>query len=239
MFISDVEFLSTDEYSIDKARQENLLFELKEKNWTIIRFYITYAENRLQLGNLEKENWLGRIINGKKVLFSTDMLEKKTTLTFGADVASGIISILGKEETLGETYHITQELVSTWKEIWEMYKRFLTDYIRIEPEILFSDLETYKTFFSNGKYQIQYDRLYNRVFDNSKIKKYIDVSNFKTPEEGIELSIKQFFNNNVKLLPFSWGQVARIDRITHDLYTLNQINGLNNKIKYYLRRMGI
>lgn len=39
--IRDKDFLGTDEYSLAKARQENLLFKTNKTNWTIIRPYIT------------------------------------------------------------------------------------------------------------------------------------------------------------------------------------------------------
>ena len=51
----DQEFLSSDEYAITKARQEDILRKSGKKNWTIIRPYITYSNERLQLGVLEKE----------------------------------------------------------------------------------------------------------------------------------------------------------------------------------------
>ena len=50
----DQDFLSTDEYSLTKARQEDILQSSKQKNWTIIRPYITYGTSRLQLGT-----WIG------------------------------------------------------------------------------------------------------------------------------------------------------------------------------------
>ena len=56
--ISDAAYLATDEYALTKARQEDLLINSVSKNYTIIRPYITYDKNRLQLGVLEKEEWL-------------------------------------------------------------------------------------------------------------------------------------------------------------------------------------
>ena len=55
---TDQEYLYTDEYALAKAREENLLRKSQERNWTIIRPYITYNDYRLQLGVYEKENWL-------------------------------------------------------------------------------------------------------------------------------------------------------------------------------------
>ena len=44
---TDKEYLKTDEYALAKARQENLLQESGKTNWTIIRPYITYSNQRL------------------------------------------------------------------------------------------------------------------------------------------------------------------------------------------------
>ena len=41
-----------------------------------------------QLGVLEKELWLYRALNGRTIVFSKDIAEKSTTLTYGYDVAS-------------------------------------------------------------------------------------------------------------------------------------------------------
>lgn len=55
---TDIHFLQTDEYALTKARQENILTNSSFNNWTIIRPYITYSENRLQLGVMELQSWL-------------------------------------------------------------------------------------------------------------------------------------------------------------------------------------
>ena len=112
----DEEFLSTDEYSLSKARQEDILRNSGRNNWTIIRPYITYSENRLQLGVLEKEEWLYRAIHGRTIVFSIDINTKLTTLTYGLDVAKGITAIIGKPNTLGGIFHITLEESITWSE---------------------------------------------------------------------------------------------------------------------------
>lgn len=62
---TDETYLATDEYALAKARQENILLANNKKNWTIIRPYKTYNNNRLQLGMYEKEEWLYRLMIGK------------------------------------------------------------------------------------------------------------------------------------------------------------------------------
>ena len=91
---NDKDFLATDEYALTKARQENILFENEKKNWTIIRPYITYSENRLQLGVFEKEIWLFAALNCGALVFSKDVAQHRTTLTYGFDVARGIAAII-------------------------------------------------------------------------------------------------------------------------------------------------
>ena len=53
--------------------EENLLFNSEKNNFTIIRPTITYNTQRLQLGVLEKENWLYRALHGRAIVFSDDV----------------------------------------------------------------------------------------------------------------------------------------------------------------------
>ena len=88
----DEEYLKTDEYALAKAREENILFDRKSKgagNWTIVRPSLTYGEQRLQLGGLEKEAWLYRALKGRPIVFSKDLTERYYTMTSGLDVAKG------------------------------------------------------------------------------------------------------------------------------------------------------
>ena len=65
---TDSEYLKTDAYALTKARQENLLRESGKTNWTIIRPYITYSNQRLQLGVYEKELCMVRLSFSQKLL---------------------------------------------------------------------------------------------------------------------------------------------------------------------------
>lgn len=104
---TDKEFLATDEYALAKARQENLLQQSGMVNYTIIRPYITFSEIRLQLGVLEKEAWLYRAVHDRTIVFSHDIADRYTTLTYGLNVAEGIAALMGRREAYGEAFHIT------------------------------------------------------------------------------------------------------------------------------------
>lgn len=103
----DPEYLALDEYGMAKGREENLLRSTGKKNWTIIRPYITYNSYRIQLGVYEKENWLKRILEGRTIVFPKDIADKKTSLTYGPDVAGAILDLIGNEKAYGEAFHIT------------------------------------------------------------------------------------------------------------------------------------
>ena len=235
---TDKDFLATDEYALTKARQENVLFENEKQNWTIIRPYITYSEIRLQLGVLEKELWLNRVLQNKTVVFSKDIFEHYTTLTYGEDVSHGIKSLLGKEEAFGQAFHITQTKALKWSEVWDVYNRVLTEEFGKSPKIKLVDLNTFHKFYS-GVYQINYDRLYDRVFDNSKISKFLETKNFLSPEIGLEKSLREFIKNGANFGFTFWRTEGIADRITGESVLLLKIPGVKNKLNYIFGRLGL
>ena len=163
------EYLKTDEYALAKAREENILRNAEQKNWTIIRPYITYNDERLQLGTMEKEAWLYRAIQGRTVVFTKDVADTITTMTYGYDVAKGIASIIGKESALGQIFHITQPNFMTWREVANIYQKTFKKITNREMKIKYlNNSKEFSEVFSNH-WQVYCDRLYPRTFDNSKI----------------------------------------------------------------------
>ena len=234
---TDKQFLLTDEYPLAKARQENLLFDSKHTNFTIIRPYITYSENRLQLGVLEKEDWLSRALRGKTVVFSQDIAAHKTTMTYGLNVAEGIKALIGNEHALRETFHITQSESCMWCDVWNIYKTVIEKYIGKEAKIHLLNLNTFEPFY-NDVYPIRYDRLYDRVFDNSKISRFVDTEKFLKPKDGLKKCLESFLAENGSFLYTSAGFDGRADRLTGE-FSFTGICGIKNKLKYLIRRTGI
>lgn len=139
----DAKFLATDEYSLAKARQENTLHKSGSKRWTIIRPYITYSEQRLQLGALEKEGWLYRALKGRTIVFSEDIVSKLTTLTYGLDVAGAMAAIIGEPRAMGEAYHITQREAATWRQVLNVYLAALERHLGKRPKVLLLGLDDF------------------------------------------------------------------------------------------------
>jgi nucleoside-diphosphate-sugar epimerase len=233
----DTDYLATDEYALTKARQEDILKNSGRNNWTIIRPYITYSENRLQLGVLEKEEWLYRALHGRAIVFSCDIMEKTTTLTYGFDVAKGIVSVIGKDNALGECFHITNSGSIQWREVLEVYLSVLEKQLGTRPTVVLQDLETFLAW-RNIKYQVRYDRLYNRVFDNAKISQYIDTEKFTETQIGIKQCL-EYFLKNPTFNSLNWSAEAKKDRMVKEKTSLCEIEGIKPKLKYLIYRYGI
>lgn len=231
---SDTEYLATDEYALTKARQENLLRDSGHNNWTIIRPYITYSENRLQLGVLEKETWLYRALHNRTIVFSRDIEKKTTTLTYGFDVARGIVAIIGKKSAYSQAFHITVDESYTWGDIFELYLNLLEKEIGKKPKVLMIEKNPRVTIH-NSKWQVIYDRYYNRRFDNANIKKYIDTSTFKNTKEGLKECLEYYIAHPDYRIN-SWSEHAMYDKITGEWTSLKEIPTWKQRIKYLLRR---
>ena len=231
----DEEFLKTEEYSLIKARQEDILKLSGRSNWTVIRPYITYSESRLQLGTLEKEEWLYRALHGRTILFSDDINSKVTTMTYGLDVARGIASVLGNSHALGETFHITTENPSRWSDILAVYLSVLEKHLGKKPKVLFQNLDDFTRYRPGGKHQVIYDRLFDRQFDNSKISEYVDTANFVKTDVGLKRCLECFLESP-KFKNIDWVAEALKDRQTKEHTPLREIKGISQKLKYLTAR---
>ena len=232
---NDREYLATDEYALAKGREENLLFEAKNKNWTIIRPYITYNAYRLQLGVYEKENWLNRALSGRTIVFPKDMADKKTTLTYGPDVAGAIAKLIWNEKAFAEAFHITTSESYTWGEILSLYSDLLMKKTGIKIKVKWAENSEGLQKVWNP-WQIKYDRLFNREFDNRKLESVIGKYRFKPTVQGLDECLDVFLSNpqwlNVNIEYEAWS-----DKITHELIHLRDIKGGKRKLKYLKYRM--
>ena len=228
----DEAYLETDEYALSKARQENVLIDGNRRNWTIIRPYITFSENRLQLGVLEKEHWLYRALHGRTSVFSHDIASNLTTLTYGYDVARGIAGVAGQAKALGEVFHITHNEAHSWNEILSVYLDVLEKHLGIRPPILLTDKALNLRY---GKYQVIYDRYFNRRFDNSKIGAFMDLSSLKPPLLGLKECLESFLKKpQFGLIFSSWEATA--DKLVKEHTSLWELPNWKQRVKYLVYR---
>lgn len=208
--VKDEEYLKTDEYALSKARCENLLFQSATSNWTIVRPAITYdgSVGRLQLAVLESDVWLWRASRDIAIPLPEEMLSKQATMTWGFDVASMIARLVGKPQALGEAFTVATSEHRSWLEIIEIYQRCLPT-LRIIP----CDLRAFEKV-RGGIYQIRYDRMFDRVVDNSKALKVTGLSQSDiAPVEKLEAELELFLKSHKKLLSGGVGMNAKLDRL--------------------------
>lgn len=232
---TDPEYLFIDEYGMAKGREENLLRETGRTNWTIIRPYITYNSNRIQLGVYEKENWLRRALEERTIVFPKDIAAKKTSLTYGPDVAGAIAELIGNEKAYGQAFHITTDESHTWGEILDFYCDKIEEITGKRPKVkLVENSNGLMTVWN--KWQIKYDRLYDREFNNIKIETVRGKYNYKQTFEGLGECLEEFISNPV-WLGMNDRYEAWCDRLCGEWTPLWEIPGKKAKLRYLKYRI--
>ena len=229
------EYLKTDDYALAKARQERWLINSGQKNWTIVRPYLTYSEQRLQLGFFEQNAWLLRAMMGKTLVFSEDLAVKYTTLTYGKDVARAIAMLIGKERALGEAINITCPESLRWLEILDIYVDELQKLSGKKVSVKFlpsAPVEDWPT----EVWTYRYDRIYNRRFSNAKLLSIIGEYKFTPPEVGLRQCVDSFYREPFRA-GFSWAVQARFDRITGEWSSPKEFDSKREYLSYLKNRI--
>ena len=177
------------EYSLYKAVGENLLNESGYKNYSIVRPAITYSKHRFQLVTLEAMCVVNRAFEGKKIILPEQARNIRGTMSWAGDVAKMFAGILLNEKAYGESFTFATAENHTWGEVADYYKDL------IGLECVWVDKYDYCNTIGpnhNGvRWQLEYDRLFNRVIDNSKI---LEVAGLKQEDfmplyDGLKLEL--------------------------------------------------
>lgn len=234
---TDQTFLQSDEYSLAKAREENFLLSSPNRGWTIIRPYITYYDERLQLGVFEKETWLRRALVGKKIVFSKNIAEKYTTLTYGYDVALRIADLIGVPKAIAQVYQITTGECIKWKDVLTVYLDVLEKYLGKRPEVCMTE-QCDPFTEKNNMYHVHCDREYNRKFSVAKIQQDTKESApFMPVKKGLQICLQNFLASDKPFTaPVNWKREGAMDKISGDKTPLKEIQGMKNKMKYMVYR---
>ncbi len=213
---TDEEYLNSNDYSLYKAKQEDMLRASGRKNFSIIRPVITYSKNRFQLTILEAPTVVYRMRQGKTLVLPEEAMDKQATMSWSSDSAKMVSGLLLNEKAFGETYTIGTSEHHTWREIAEMYREIGgLKYTTV-------DYNTFLNIIAPGnihtRQQLTYDRLFNRVVDNSKI---LEASGMKQEEL---MTLKEGLKRELAKLP--------MDTVWED-------NGMNERMDAFLKEQGI
>ena len=194
---TDMDFLSTQRYALRKAREENLLLKSGVRNFTIIRPYKTFSEERLQLGAYEKEQWLQRALQGKVIPIRQDLLVRRTTLTFAQDVAAVIAQLIGCSKAFGEIVQIATSESLQWIEVVEVYRQILLDMRGVDLHLMAYEHNAMLESLFEGGYQFRYDVFWDRTFKSDKVQQMIGKPIVYTPvKEGLSHCLRTFLSEN-------------------------------------------
>lgn len=205
--VQDEEYLATDEYGLTKARQENLLRASGRKNFTILRPAITYSKERFQLGTMEAAEFLKRGLAGKTIIFPKQMLDKQATMSWAGDVGRMMARLVFNEKAMGETFTVSTAEHHTWREVMNYY----VDLLHIKVKLV--DLSVYAEVFPRP-YQIKYDRMLDRVVDNTKALAATGMrqEDLMPLKEGLRIELSNFIK-----APKYTGNTDRSDKMIDEL----------------------
>lgn len=231
----DRDYLASDEYALRKARCEDMLFASGSTNWTVVRPAVTYdgASGRLQLGVYESEEWLWRAARGVPVPMPSEMLCRQATMSYGGDVAEMISLLVGNSSALGEAFTVSGSDHMTWREVAEAYAEVLPfEMADCSVEALVAA--------RGGRYQVLYDRMFDRVVDNSKVLRAtgMDAVSLTGMRNGLMRELGTFIASGASLRLRS-GLQGRYDRLSGGVSSLRAVaseGGMAGVAKYLVRR---
>ena len=237
----DKEFLATNRYSLRKARQEDLIKRSGYENYTIIRPYITYSNERLQLGIYEKEQWLYRILKGRDLVINKDIIDKQTTLTYGYDVSLAISKLVDNEKALGRVVQIVSSENMSWREVLSLYMEIIKERRNLTPRIYLSNEMKAIDELYEGGYNTIYDRVYNRHFESSFVEQLTSKQGgvlYKDMRSGLRECLEDFLDNNRPFLKVDWQFEAYQDLLTGGYADDSEFETEDDKSTYlYYRNM--
>lgn len=163
-------YLATEDYSLIKARGEDILEASGYQNWTIVRPAITYSKLRYQLVTLEANVVITRARAGKTVILPRSARTVQATMTWAGDVARMLSGLLFNEKAMCRHYTLATAEHQTWETVAGYYEQLIgLKVIWVDDEeyvkVVAPSPERYLPYW----WQLEYDRLFERVVDNTRV----------------------------------------------------------------------
>ena len=180
------------EYSRNKIACEDILLDACINQGfpaTIVRPSHTYDKTLLPIEG--GYTVVQRILNNKPIVVHGDG-SSIWTLTHHTDFAKGLIGLIGKEQAIGQAYHITSDEWLTWNRIYEL----LGDALGKEPIVVHVPSDVIATYNKEIGDSLLGDKTHSMIFDNSKIKALVPNFTCEIPfEQGIQ-EIVSWYNTH-------------------------------------------
>jgi len=178
------------QYSRDKIACEdalNLAYRNDDFPITIVRPSLTYdTVIPIPIGGWKDYTVVDRIKKGKKVIVHGEGTSL-WTITHASDFAIGFVGLLGHQQAIGHSFHITSDELLNWDQIYQAVASAAECKANI-VHIPSAFLARYDDHFIGS---LIGDKAVSAVFDNSKIKMFV-------PEFKATISFKQGIKKTVE-----------------------------------------
>ena len=180
------------QYARDKIACEvklNTYYRQEQFPVTIVRPSLTYNTFiPVPIGGGTEYTVVDRIKRGKKIIVHGDGTSL-WTITYADDFASGLLGLIGHQQAIGESFHITSDEILTWNQIYEA----LANAVGCQAKIVHIPSEFLISFNENLRGSLLGDKSTSVIFDNTKIKRFVPDFKATMPfNKGIQRTIKWF-----------------------------------------------
>ena len=203
------------QYSRDKIACEDVLvraYRDADFPMTIIRPSLTYdTVIPVPIGGWKEYTVVDRIRKGKPVI-SHGEGTSLWTITHASDFAVGFLGLLGHQQAIGHSFHITSDELLSWDQIYQAVALAIGEVAEIVhiPSAYLAKQNDHLTGSLIG------DKAVSAVFDNSKIRMFVPEFNPTiTFKKGIEKTIR-WFESDPDRMVVSEESNAWMDRVIAD-----------------------
>jgi nucleoside-diphosphate-sugar epimerase len=180
------------QYSRDKIACEmklNSYYRQEQFPITIVRPSLTYdTVIPVPIGGWADYTIVDRIKKGKKIIVHGDGTSL-FTITHADDFAKGFLGLLGHQQAIGESFHITSDEILTWDQIHQA----LAKAVECEAKIVHVPSEILAAFDQELRGSLIGDKATSIIFDNTKIKRFVPEFSAVIPfNRGIQRTLEWF-----------------------------------------------
>lgn len=185
------------DYSRDKiACEEELNKAYRESGFpiTIVRPSHTYETViPVSIGSWTDFTIIDRMRKGKKIIIHGDG-SSLWTITHSEDFAIGFVGLLGHQQAIGQSFHITSDEILNWNQIYEAVAEAAgveLKAVHIASDFICREAEKMGQGWMRGN--LLGDKATSAIFDNSKIKTFVPDFKARIPfRQGFKRTIEWF-----------------------------------------------
>lgn len=164
---------------------------------TIVRPSLTYETViPVPIGGWTDYTIIDRIKKGKKIIIHGDGTSL-WTITHSRDFATGLVGLLGHQQAIGQSFHITSDELLTWNQIYDAVALAAGR----PAEKIYIPSDYLGKFSPDLKGSLLGDKAVSTIFDNSKIKRFVPEfqANIRF-KEGIKKTVSWFEDDKDRMI---------------------------------------